>query len=160
MQNALSTQSKGQISLHKGVHDALNDFQWMHSNISTRPTCMVPLRPVAEGHHDALGAGAGGIWFPGPLLTPREGTTPSSPVVWRHQWPLHIKSRLVTDTNPSGSITNSDLKLAGGLLHLDALANCFDIRERTVISKGNNLSTTFWECKGSTLTASTPAYLL
>jgi hypothetical protein len=135
----------------------------MHSNISTRPTRIaevVPLPPVAEGHHDALGAGAGGIWFPGPLLTPREGTTPSSPVVWRHQWPLHIKSRLVTDMNPSGSITNSDLKLAGGLLHLDALTSYFDVREPTVLSKGDNLSTTFWERKGSTSTASAPAYLL
>ena len=57
----------------------------------------------------------------------------------------HIVRRLVTDDNPQGTITNSDLELAGGLLHLDALTQCFDIRERTVLSKGDNLSTTFWE---------------
>jgi hypothetical protein len=67
---------------------------------------------------------------------------------------------MVTADNPHGSITNSDLELAGGLLHLDALSQCFDIRKRTVLSKGDNLSTTFWERRGSTSTNSPPAYLL
>ncbi|KAL3822497.1 hypothetical protein ACHAXA_002515 [Cyclostephanos tholiformis] len=164
MQNALTTaQSKNRIALGKGVHDALNNFRWMHENISTRPTRiakLIPLPPVATGHHDASGKGAGGIWFPGSQLTPRVGYTSSAPLVWRHEWPPHITSRLVTDTNPSGCITNSDLELAGGLLHLDALVQSFDIRERTVLSQGDNLSTTFWERKGSTSTASAPAYLL
>ena len=163
MQNALSLQSKGRIALHKGVHDALDDFRWMASNIADRPTRiaeLVPLPPVATGHHDASGNGAGGIWFPGPALTPRIGWDPTSPLVWRHVWPDHIKAQLVTDANPLGTITNSDLELAGGLLHLDALASSFDVRERTVLSKGDNLSTTFWERKGSTSTASAPAYLL
>ena len=164
MQHALTTaQSKNRIALGKGVHDALNDFRWMHDNISTRPTRiaeLIPLPPVAAGHHDASGKGAGGIWFPGSQLTPRMGYTSSAPLVWRHEWPPHITARLVTDTNPSGCITNSDLELAGGLLHLDALVQSFDVRERTVLSQGDNLSTTFWERKGSTSTASAPAYLL
>ncbi|KAL3808781.1 hypothetical protein ACHAXA_011404 [Cyclostephanos tholiformis] len=146
-----------------GVHDALNDFRWMHDNISTRPTRiaeLIPLPPVAAGHHDASGKGAGGIWFPGSQLTPRVGYTSAAPLVWRHEWPPHITARLVTDTNPSGCITNSDLELAGGLLHLNALVQAFDVRERTVLSQGDNLSTTFWERKGSTSTASAPAYLL
>jgi hypothetical protein len=62
--------------------------------------------------------------------------------------------------NPHGSITNSDLELAGSLLHLDALSQCFDIREWTVLSKWDNLSTNFWECQGSTCTNSPPTYLL
>ncbi|KAL3809642.1 hypothetical protein ACHAXA_003728, partial [Cyclostephanos tholiformis] len=164
MQHALTTaQSKNRIALGKGVHDALNDFRWMHDNISTRPTRiaeLIPLPPVAAGHHDASGKGAGGIWFPGSQLTPRVGYTSSAPLVWRHEWPPHITARLVTDTNPSGCITNSDLELAGGLLHLDAIVQAFDVRERTVLSQGDNLSTTFWERKGSTSTASAPAYLL
>ncbi|KAL3816142.1 hypothetical protein ACHAXA_001629 [Cyclostephanos tholiformis] len=121
MQNALTTaQSKNRIALGKGVHDALNDFRWMHENISTRPTRiaeLIPLPPVAAGHHDASGKGAGGIWFPGFQLTPRVGYTSSAPL-------------------------------------------SFDVRERTVLSQGDNLSTTFWERKGSTSTASAPAYLL
>jgi hypothetical protein len=35
MQNAMSSQSKGCIALGKGVHNALNDFWWMHWNIAT-----------------------------------------------------------------------------------------------------------------------------
>jgi hypothetical protein len=88
------------------------------------------------------------------------GYTSSLPIVWQYKWPLHITSLLVTDSIPSGSITNSDLELAGGLLHLDALAQSVDICERTILSQGDNLSTTFWEWKGSTSTASAPAYLL
>jgi hypothetical protein len=85
MQNPLSPQLKGRIALHKGVHDALNDFRWMHSNIASRPTRiaeLVPLPPVEEGHHDTAGMGAWGIWFPGPHLTPRKGCSSSSPLVW------------------------------------------------------------------------------
>eukprot|EP00984_Skeletonema_dohrnii_P027723 scaffold17355_cov90-Skeletonema_dohrnii-CCMP3373.AAC.1 len=48
--------------------------------------------------------------------------------------------------NPDGT-TNSDLELAGGLLQLEAIAQTFDVRERTVLSKGDNLNTTFWERK-------------
>ena len=148
MQNALTLQQKGRVALHKGVHDPLDDFRWMHHHISTRPTRiaeLVPLPPVAEGHHDASGMGAGGIWFPGSTITPRTGYVNTQPLAWRFKWPQHIVDRLVTDDNPRGTITNSDLELAGDLLHLDALTQCFDIRERTVLSKGDNLSTTFWE---------------
>lgn len=163
MQNAIATKTGGRIALQKGVHNALDDFRWMHDHITTRPTRiaeLVPLLPVAEGHHDASGLGAGGIWFPGPTITPRGSYTIAQPVAWRFQWPKRITDCLVTDDNPHGTITNSDLELAGGLIHLDAITHCFDVRERTVLSKGDNLSTTFWQRKGSTTTNSPPAYLL
>ena len=163
MQNALSSKKGGRVALHKGVHDALDDFRWMQQHVATRPTRiaeLVPLPPVAEGHHDASGTGAGGIWFPSSNITPRVGYVNTQPLAWRYKWPKHITDRLVTEANPRGTITNSDLELAGGLLHLDALTHCFDIRERTVLSKGDNLSTTFWERKGSTTSDKPPAYLL
>ena len=163
MQNALTLKKRGRVALHKGVHDALDDFRWMQKHISTRPTRLaelVPLPPVAEGHHDASGMGAGGIWFPSSNIAPRVGYVNNRPLAWQFQWPQHIVRCLVTDDNPRGTITNSDLELAGGLLHLDALTQCFDIRERTVLSKGDNLSTTFWERKGSTTSDKPPAYLL
>ena len=56
-------------------------------------------------------------------------------------------------------ISKSGLKLAGGLLQLEALAQTFDIHEHIVLSKGDNLSTTFWEQEGSTTTDPAPAYL-
>lgn len=163
LQKALSDRDGHRINLSRGVHQALEDFRWMAQDISTRPTRiaeLVPLASSAEGHHDASGAGAGGIWFPGQDLTPRTGFSARVPVVWRLRWPDYITARLITDDNPSGTITNSDLELAGGLLHLDCLAQTFDIRERTCVSKGDNLNTTFWERKGSTTTNSAPAFLL
>ena len=69
-------------------------------------------------------------------------------MLWRLEWPEFITRQLVTDKNPGGIITNYDLELAEGLLHLDAIAQTFDMRERTVLSKGDNLNTTFWERKG------------
>ena len=65
MQNVLASKTGGRLALDKkGVHHALEDFQWMQENISTRPTWIaevVLLPPVAKGHHDTSGLGAGGI---------------------------------------------------------------------------------------------------
>ncbi|KAK1736299.1 hypothetical protein QTG54_012899 [Skeletonema marinoi] len=164
MQNALSTGTKTRIALKKGVHQALEDFRWMHANISDRPTRiaeLVPLTPQALGYHDASGSkGAGGAWFPTPDLVPRGDVTPNTPLLWRLPWPQDLIDKLVSDDNPTGTVTSADFELAGGLLHLDALAHSYDIRERTVVSKTDNLNTMFWERKESCTTDSSPAYLL
>ena len=65
----------------------------------------------------------------------------------------------MTDKNPGGTITSSNLELAGGLINLDAIAQTFDVCKCTVVSS-NNLNTTFRECKGSTTCELPPAYLL
>ena len=163
LQNAISPKSKTRIDLNKGVHQALDDFRWIARDLTSHPTRIVepiPLRSSAKGHHDASGKGAGGVWFPSDTLQPRNGWQADVPVLWRIEWPEYITRRLVSSDNPTGTITNSDLELAGGLIHLEALSQTFDIRERTVVSKGDNLNTTFWERKGSTSTDSAPAYLL
>ena len=162
MQRALADKLGGRVSLTKDVHQALADFKWLLNDIKARPTRiaeLVPLLASAEGHHDASGKGAGGVWFPSPALRPREGFD-QSPVVWRLEWPEYIKDRLVSSSNPGGTISNSDLELAGGLLHLEALAQTFDIRERTVLSKTDNLNTLYWQRKGSATTSKVPAHLL
>ena len=162
MQHALANRVSTRVALNKGVHQALDDFRWLLREISSRPTRiaeLVPLLSSAEGHHNASGAGAGGVWFPAEHLVPREGAT-RQPVVWRLRWPQRIADLLVTDANPKGTITNSDLELAGGLLHLEALAQTFDVRERTALSKTNNLNALFWQRKGSATTDKVPAHLL
>merc|ERR550539_1666539 len=103
----------------------------MHRDIATRPTRIaevVPLSASALGYHDASGIGAGGVWFPDPSLTSRmAGPLPcGTPILWRYQWPTDIQQRLVSNSNPHGTITNSDLELAGGLLHIEALAQHYD----------------------------------
>jgi hypothetical protein len=163
MQNALSLKTKTRIALHKSVHASLDDFRWLHQDIARRPTRiaeLIPLNPCAIGYHDAAGCGAGGVWFANPELVPRSQNSTSQPLLWRLQWPDDITADLVSDSNPNGSITNSDLELAGGLLHLDAIAQHFDIRERTILSKTDNLATLFWQRKGSATTTAAPAHLL
>jgi hypothetical protein len=155
--------SANRVNLRKGVHQAISDFQWMADDIASRPTRIaeiVPLLPSALGYHDASGQGAGGVWFPSNDLNPRLGSSQSQPLVWRLQWPKDVTDSLVSVQNPHGSISISDLELAGGLLHLDAIAHAFDIRERTVLSKTDNLATMFWQRKGSTTTEKAPAHLL
>eukprot|EP00804_Cyclotella_cryptica_P003097 CCRYP_006083-RD/>CCRYP_006083-RD protein AED:0.24 eAED:0.14 QI:0/0/0/1/0/0/2/0/290 len=127
LQKALSLQTKNRVSLKKGVHQALEDFRWLASDLTSRPTRiseLVPLLPGAEGQHDASAAGTGGVWFPGNSIPTRGTLKP------------------------------------GGLIHLDCVAQTLDTRERTLLSKGDNQNTTFWERKGSTTTDSAPAYLL
>jgi hypothetical protein len=166
MQQALSNRCKTRVSLTKGVHQALDDFRWMHQDISSRPTRiaeLVPLLASVLGYHDASGTGAGGVWFPHQSLNPRThpSATPShDPIIWRLQWPPDIVANLVTDDNPAGTITNSDLELAGGLLHLEAIVQNFDVRERTILSKTDNLATLFWQRKGSATSSKPPAHLL
>ena len=107
LQNALSAKKGARVALCKGVHDTLDDFRWMHENIASRPTRiaeLVPLAPSAEGHHDASGVGAGGVWFLGTHLAPRDGTVAVKPVVWRHECLsayIHASRLLKTPQAPS-----------------------------------------------------------
>ena len=64
MQYALINKLKGHVVLNKGVHHALDDFQWILSNISNRPMCIVDLVLLlssAEGHHGVSSIRAGGV---------------------------------------------------------------------------------------------------
>ena len=163
LQLALSHSSSTRVALNKGVHAALADFQWLLTDISSRPTRiaeLIPLLPSALGYHDASGKGCGGAWFPTPDVASRHPKPSHTPLVWRHEWPLHIQQALITSSNPHGTISISDLELAGGLIHLDILAQHLDIRERTVLSHTDNLPALFWQRKGSCTTDAPPAHLL
>ena len=121
--SVLSTHKGARVALNKGVHQALDDFRWLLKDIASRPTRIaevVPLNSSAEGHHDASGTGAGGVWFPSSHLNPR-GKFGQKPILWSYKWPDDIIANLVTTENPSGTVTNSDLELAGGLIHLEAI---------------------------------------
>jgi hypothetical protein len=81
-------------------------------------------------------------------------------VLWRLPFPPHIQAQLAT-ADHKGPITNSsDLELAGSVIHHEVAAQCFNLRERTLCSKTDNLATLFWARKGSATTTKPPAYLL
>ena len=163
LQNSITYKRKTIVYLSKGFHQALGDFRWIAQDLKSRPTCIVkifPLFPSVEGHHDDSGKGSGGVSFPGDTIHPWEGWHTDIPVLWRVEWPEYIARLLVSSDNPTGTITNSDLELAGGLIHIEAINQTFDTRELTAVSKGNNLNITLWERKSSPTTNSPPAYLL
>ena len=182
LQEAFRHKKQSRIRLSQGVHDALADFRWLQADLTTRPTRLyelVPVEPTLVGSHDASGFGAGGVWFPKPTAVARQTFTtrltslPSgepqvtssiqdvaAPIVWRARFPPDVVKSLVSFKNPHGTVTNSDLELAGSILHHEAAVQCFDVRERTTKSSTDNTPTLFWQRKGSTTTTTAPAYLL
>ena len=101
----------------------------------------------------------GGDWFPSPKFLPRS-ILDNVPLVWRLERHKYIQALLVTGENPGGSITNSDLELVGGLLHLDAIAQHYNVHERMLLSKTDNIASLFWKRKGSSTTDKVLSHLL
>ena len=130
MQISLSKKHGTRIALNKGVHQSLIDFKWLLDNVLKRPTRiaeLIPLLPSSLGHHNASKVVSGGVWVHTHQIVPRAGYH-HRPVVWRHQWPKHIQDSLVATNNPTGTITNSGLDLAGGLLHLQDVYQSYDVQ--------------------------------
>mmetsp|Transcript_20086 Transcript_20086/g.29792 ORF Transcript_20086/g.29792 Transcript_20086/m.29792 type:complete len:644 (-) Transcript_20086:159-2090(-) len=177
LQAAITTRRGNRLRLTKRFHQALDDFRWIQSSLTSRPTRMqelVPTPPSIVGTHDASGYAAGGVWFPHPtvdlrpvplqLIGPSGKLTTTThtqhvPIVWRHRFPSSIQANLVTFKNPNGTINNSELELAGSLINNDVSTSCYDIRERTSKSDTDNLTTLYWHRKGS-ITSTSPAATL
>ena len=115
----------------------MDDFKWLADDVAKRPTCMyelVPLRLTVDGYHDASGYMCEGVVLPVPTTTPRElppqprAARPSPkpegahPTVWRMHFSKDIVESLVSCTNPQGKVNNSELELAGGIVHSDCVA--------------------------------------
>jgi hypothetical protein len=84
---------------------------------------------------------------------------PCSPSCGGHHLPSR-QDMLVSYTNPSGTITNSDLELAGTIAQHAVLAQQYDIRERTIHTLCDNTPAVSWQSKGSRTTVGAGAYLL
>jgi len=102
LQNVLVVQPTAtRIRLHPLVVDSLKD--WVNT-LSTHPTplrSLVPAPPNFVGAVDASGIGLGGFWTP-----TRDTAAPA--LVFRLPFPSHISSQLVSSSNPSGHLTNSN----------------------------------------------------
>lgn len=153
LQHGLSYSERNRVRIDKHMRAHLHDFALLTHDLHSRPTHvaeLVPEDPIAIGCHDASGMGMGGVWF----------AHGKRPILWRQPFPKTIQNDLVSWENPSGSISNSDLELAGGIAHADVLAQAGDIRHRTIALLGDNIATTSWLQKGSHTTKGPSAYLL
>ena len=99
------------LGANSELRAALEDIISLLKLLSSRPTHvneLVPSMPHFAGYHDAAAEGAGGVWF--------SLAEPMQPCVWRDKFPPDIASDVISDNNPNGSLTNSDLELAAEVL--------------------------------------------
>ena len=84
----------------------------------------------------------------------------SPPLIWRQEFPSYVSASLVSDQNPLGSISISDLELTTIIPHKDTLARSWDVRERTIWIASDNQAAVSWSQKGSSTSVAARTYLL
>jgi hypothetical protein len=155
LQAALSHGDGRRVRLNQHIYDTAADFEYLLRTLATRSTRLpelVPTWPTHVGASDACQIGMGGVWLP------VDGHT--APIVWRERFEPRISRALVTLDNPSGTLSISDLELAGMIAHKDVLAQASDVRERTIWLAGDNRAAVSWSTKGSSTSVAARAYLL
>lgn len=156
LQDTLRQRSNNRLRLTRQVFDCLADFRLIADSLRNRPTRLRELVPVgapyALGACDACLRGMGGVWF-----LPHQG-----PVVWRAAFPPAIQRALATSANRLGTLSISDLELAGTLAHKHALVQLdpTSVAERIIWLAGDNRASLSWATKGSATARSARACLL
>ena len=122
------------------LRSAMSDCRTLLRESTTRPTrCreLVAGWPDYVGVVDASSHGVGGVII-GEL-------SECPPTVFRLQWPPDITANVISDANPKGAITNSDLELAGlVILWLMMEHVCGPLAEKRVALFSDNSPTVSW----------------
>ena len=155
LQDALTRRSHKRVRLTRQVHDSLADFRALADSLRARPTRIRELVPVgppaAHGACDASQRGmVGGVWFVHGM----------PPEVWRTEFPAAIQRQLITSDNRTGTLSISDLELAGTIAHKQILVQMLPVAERPIWLAGDNKASLAWATKGSSTSVSARAYLL
>ena len=142
------------LSAHGEVRAALLDLHQLVLTLAARPThvneILPPGAPDYIGYCDASAFGAGGVWFSGTCALPE--------TVWRLQWPRDITAAVVSESNPDGALTNSDLEMAAVVLHLSTLEFIAPtLRHKHIFVHSDNTSSVAWVTKMATKTAKSDA---
>jgi hypothetical protein len=122
--------------------NTLRDFATLIGLLAARPThCreLIVSDPGYLGYVDASKLGAGGVWLPGILFL--------LPIVWRVEWPQDIRDNVVSFANPTGTITNSDLEMAGMVIQYLVLEHLACLRHVHVAAWCDNTPTVSWTNK-------------
>eukprot|EP00978_Attheya_sp_CCMP212_P017850 scaffold48105_cov30-Attheya_sp.AAC.5 len=136
------------IPVDSDVRYAMLDFKTLIlQNLAARPTHVMELefdRDDFVGYCDASAFvfGAGGVWFSGLLSL--------TPTLWGQvEWPSDITVNVVSDQNPDGTITNSDLEMAGVLIQQMVLERLVDFCHRRSIIHCDNTPSVSWPVQQS-----------
>jgi hypothetical protein len=139
------------------VHQALQDWQCITTALSLVPvpiTSLVPRAPAFVGAVDASQQGIGGFWLP------TVHTPDFQPTVFRCPFPSEISARLVSSSNPTGDLTNSDFELAALVLGCATLAENATMHHPAIWCGSDNTPAVSWSKRGSTSTTKANAHLL
>ncbi|KAI2502175.1 hypothetical protein MHU86_12311 [Fragilaria crotonensis] len=157
LQDSLRAGDRHRVRLSRLAHASLADFRAIADTLRVRPTRfreLIPVgTPVAHGACDACQKGMGGVWF----------FPDAPPVVWRAAFPLALQRALITSSNRRGTLSISDLELAGTLAHKQVLTQVCPgqhLAERPVWLAGDNRPALAWATKGSATSSTARAYLL
>ena len=134
------------------LRHALIDLRTMIMNLAQRPTHvneLVGLDLDYIGYCDASAFGAGGVWFSGKSELP--------PTVWRIQWPADITAAVISDSNPGGTLTNSDLEMAAVLIQQSVLDSLVPMRHKAALIHSDNTPSVSWVTKMATKAATSNA---
>ena len=145
------------INLTPAVHDVFTNFRHLCATLADCPTRiaeLVPTSPTVVGACYASGTGMGRVFFAA------DDAGRITPFLWRQPFAADVSARLVSFSNPAGTITNSDLKLCGNICHHDVIAQTLDVCKHTIGTLSDNVASVFWLHKGSTTTTKPPAFLL
>ena len=168
LQEALAG-NRQRIKITPRIRDQLKDLLWLAERLAERPTHLaevVPTPPTYFGTMDAAKQGMGGVWFPPSTSDPLAVRYPRSsqlvnPVLWRARFPHDVQRLLVSSDNPRGTVTNSDLELAGSIAQDDILAQALPGQHHlSTCTFSDNTPAVSWKSKGSTTTTGPAAYLL
>ena len=121
------------------VKVALQDWRQLLRESTKEPTHVKELvagEASYKGTLDASGEGAGSVWVP--------GTKELALIVWRYKWPQEVRDRLVSERNPTGDITNSDLEMAAEVLGWLVLEACVPLKHEHVGVCSDNMPTVSW----------------
>jgi len=97
---------------------------------------LLPTPADYGGFCDASKHGAGGVWFGLGKALP--------PVIWQVKFPMEIQAELVSQENPKGKITNSDLEMLGLFLQWLVLEKFAHLAHAHVAIWCNNMPTVAW----------------
>ncbi len=128
------------LGANSEVRAALEDLCTLLRILASRPTHvkeLVPDMPQYVGYHDAAAEGAGGVWF--------SLVDNMSPKVWRAAFPQDIAYEVVSDNNPTGRLTNSDLELSAKVMAVGvALAVAPHVKHVLLGTLCDNTPTVSW----------------
>ena len=154
---AAQLQSREVTTITPPIKQCLQDWKELVKQVGSRETSILELVPRKAhyiGYMDSSKSAVGGVWTNGTKSLKEQW-------VWRLEWPQEVQNQLVSESNPSGTISINDLEMAGILLGWLALEYIIpDLKHAHIGMFCDNMSTVSWTNKKSTSTSTIAGHLL